>query len=483
MKGTTRISESKMSNRARLIVLVSALLSLAPGRAIAEAGGTCRTIRLNLDYLALTKQKWLAGDETLSLAMNYLISNADIWMERGPYSVMDKDEIPPSGDKHDFLSYGYYWWPNPDTNDGLPWIRRDGYGNPDNNIDYDSLNPMSQAVEALTLAYYFTDHEPYAERAAYLLRTFFLDEATLMNPSCYYANVIPGVSPGGFAVVGFANRLRYVFDGAGILERSPAWTEADKQGLQQWCRDLLEFMETTPQGEAQRDEPSNHGTNYDFLATMLALYADDPNTAREKILSYAQDRMPGQISADGSNPLEMERADNLLYHCYNLRVAFEIAQVGDHLDDVDLWNYETEDGRGLRMALEFLIPYFLEEQEWPYWSGEPFKLTPYRYYRLLRRAALGYDSFRFEGFAQALNYSGSGIDYFNLIYPWFAITPAQGDFEPDGDVDLYDFAVLGSAWRSISGDGNWNPACDIFDPNDNIIDTRDLAVFANNWLY
>jgi len=57
-----------------------------------------------------------------------------------------------------------------------------------------------------------------------------------------------------------------------------------------------------------------------------------------------------------------------------------------------------------------------------------------------------------------------------------------GDFEPDGDVDFADFAVLGSAWRSRYGGGNWNPICDISEPNDNVINESDLDVFTKNWL-
>jgi len=57
-----------------------------------------------------------------------------------------------------------------------------------------------------------------------------------------------------------------------------------------------------------------------------------------------------------------------------------------------------------------------------------------------------------------------------------------GDFEPDCDVDFYDFAVLALAWRSGEGDGNWNPACDISQPKDGSIDYKDLDVLAGNWL-
>src|SRR5262245_35185795 len=60
-----------------------------------------------------------------------LKKNAEISVKRGPYSVVDKKQTPPSGDKHDYLSIARYWWPNPDTPDGLPYVRRDGRTNED----------------------------------------------------------------------------------------------------------------------------------------------------------------------------------------------------------------------------------------------------------------------------------------------------------------------------------------------------------------
>jgi len=57
-----------------------------------------------------------------------------------------------------------------------------------------------------------------------------------------------------------------------------------------------------------------------------------------------------------------------------------------------------------------------------------------------------------------------------------------GDFDGNGREDLADFAVFASAWTSQLGQPNWNPACDISDPEDNIINWSDLAVFAEDWL-
>ena len=57
-----------------------------------------------------------------------------------------------------------------------------------------------------------------------------------------------------------------------------------------------------------------------------------------------------------------------------------------------------------------------------------------------------------------------------------------GDFDANGDVDFFDFAIFALAWRSSPSDDNWNPHCDISDPNDNVIDELDLSVFTYNWL-
>jgi len=57
-----------------------------------------------------------------------------------------------------------------------------------------------------------------------------------------------------------------------------------------------------------------------------------------------------------------------------------------------------------------------------------------------------------------------------------------GDFEPDCDVDFFDFRILADAWLSGLGDGNWCLPCDIAEPNDNIINILDFQIFTSNWL-
>jgi len=71
--------------------------------------------------------------------------------------------------------------------------------------------------------------------------------------------------------------------------------------------------------------------------------------------------------------------------------------------------------------------------------------------------------------------TGTGIEL-------LALGASRGDLYVDGVVDLRDFAVFASAWRSRPSRANWNQHCDISDPNDNVIDEYDLSVFAEDWL-
>jgi hypothetical protein len=82
-----------------------------------------------------------------------------------------------------------YFWPNPKTRDGLPYIRKDGERNPEINkiTDHCSLDQMVAAVETLALAYYFKGDERYAAKAVNLLRAFFLDPSMRTNPNLQFA--------------------------------------------------------------------------------------------------------------------------------------------------------------------------------------------------------------------------------------------------------------------------------------------------------
>src|SRR5438132_4869754 len=65
-------------------------------------------------------------------AVDQLIKSADLAVANNSvYSVTLKAQLPPSGDPHDYMSLARYFWPDPSKPDGLPYIRKDGYSNPE----------------------------------------------------------------------------------------------------------------------------------------------------------------------------------------------------------------------------------------------------------------------------------------------------------------------------------------------------------------
>ncbi len=152
-----------------------------------------RVFLLDGASLLAARRRVYDGDPILAAADQRLLQDAETASAVGPFSVVDKDASPPSGDPHDYLSQAPYWWPDPDIDSGLPWVRRDGEANPDREQhDRQAVAAMFSAVNTLSAAFFFNDHEDFAARAGLLLRTWFLDPQTRMNPHLQYAQGIPG---------------------------------------------------------------------------------------------------------------------------------------------------------------------------------------------------------------------------------------------------------------------------------------------------
>lgn len=383
---------------ARSVLFAVATLMVLPSHAetaVAEEGTLARVFLLDATTLAQTRRRVLAGDSELAPAVAALRRDAEQALEAGPFSVVDKDVLPPSGDKHDYMSVGPFWWPDPDQPDGLPYIRRDGRVNPERD-QYDSrpMSDMNSAVGTLALAYYFTDHEPYAEHAAHLIRTWFLAEATRMNPHLEYGQAIPGRTEGrGIGIIDTAQLARTLIDSVGLLAGSDAWTAEDQRGLEEWFEDYLEWLLESQHGRDEARTRNNHGTWYDVQVAAFGLFVGERELAREVLERAATRRIAAHIQPDGRQPHELARTRSFSYSTMNLRGMFELATLGERVE-VDLWRFETDDGRGIRRALEWLIPFALGEQEWGYeqlGGLDPARLAP-----LLRRAARAYGEPRYE---------------------------------------------------------------------------------------
>lgn len=299
-------------------------------------------------------------------ALVKLRSDAEKAMKAEPLSVMQKEMTPPSGDKHDYMSLARYWWPDPTKPDGLPYIRRDGEVNPEiaKVPDHDNLNRILEATQTLALASYVFDEEKYAAQASKLLRIWFLDPATRMNPNMQFAQATRGRNTGRGSGLIDSRRLSFAVDTVGLLASSPSWSEADQKGMKQWFSDYLNWLRTSKNGRHESQAPNNHGSYYDTQVVSIALFLGDSKLAKS-VLNGEKERISRQIRKDGSQPLELERTRSLWYSTFNIAALFQLAKLGETAG-VDLWNFRTKDGASLQRALDFVTPYLTGAEKWPY---------------------------------------------------------------------------------------------------------------------
>jgi hypothetical protein len=357
-----------------------------------------------------------AGDGQLRKALDRLRAKADTALRTPPLTVVEKPQLPPSGDRHDYLSLAPYWWPDPGKPDGKPYVRKDGRTNPERGrYDAPKLARLGSAAPTLALAYALTGHEPYAEHAARLLRAWFLDPRTRMNSNLNFGQFVPGRNDGRGSGIIETRGLLGVVDAVGLLEGSKSWGERDTAGMRAWFRDYLAWLRTSEVGRAEDRARNNHGSWYDAQVVTYALFVGEDRLAREVLEAAKGRRVARQVEPDGRQPLELTRTRSFGYCVFNLEALTTLADLGDRAG-VDLWRYRTADGRSIRAAVDWLIPYATGARRWPY-----EQITAARADGLLlplRRAAGAYHEPAYERDVGRLIAGGARPDEaFELLHP------------------------------------------------------------------
>jgi len=351
------------------------MVFLSLGEAFAQDAP--QTILMDGEILTATIDRIASSDERLRPALDSLVEKAGEMLNEGPYSVTDKQQLAPSGDKHDYASYARYWWPDPDKADGLPYIRRDGETNPAsqnlNKSDRQRIEAIGIHTETLGLAYYLTGEEKYATKAAELLRVWFLNPETRMNPNLNFAQGKPGHEVGNKSGVLDGRMMTRALEGSLLIANSSAMSDAEREGLKAWAGEYFKWLTTEKIALEEAAALNNHGTFYDAQAMYFALYAGNREGA-EKIAKQAlKKRILSQIKPDGSMPEELARTRPLFYSNYNLHAMFVVAHLAEKVD-VDIWNAE---GGRLRAGLDFIVPYTDPDKRWPHptvKANDPMKM-------------------------------------------------------------------------------------------------------------
>jgi hypothetical protein len=321
---------------------------------------------IDADHLVSVKNKLRKRDQKIVALIDSLKKKADALLNMKPVSVMDKAFLPVSGNKHDYMSQAPYFWYDSSKPDGKPYIRRDGQHNPEIKkiTDRTYIGELESASRILSLAYYFTGNENYAIKAATLLRHWFLNEETRMNPNLEYAQAIPGITNGrGIGIIESRN-LTGIADAAGLLSGSRAWTVSNDKALKKWYAQFLTWMLTSRNGLEERAAKNNHGTWYYVQVIDFALFTRDRKKAKALALE-SKKLLDSQLTAKGNFPLELERTNALGYSSFNTLAWVQVAGLAEQAG-VDLWKFRTSKNVGLQNAIDWLMPFALKEEKWNY---------------------------------------------------------------------------------------------------------------------
>lgn len=304
-----------------------------------------------------------------------LLQAGDQALEAGPFSVMDKNLVAPSGDKHDFLRGPTYAWPNPDTPDGLPYINKDGEAGPAvRSPDYDQarLGAFTSTIKALAWSYFASAEERYAQRAIALLKTWFIDDDTKMNPNLTYSKATPGMQPPYPTGVIATHVWVEMVQGIGVLACSEQWTSEIAGSLKAWFADYLNWLQSSDQGLAELSFDNNRGVWYDAQLIAFALFVGDDALVKKLCEEKPQQRIDQQVAADGTLPRELGRTKGLSYSIMTLQAFSLIGLMAERFGN-NIWTFETSDGRSLRLAIDFISPYLGNSEAWPYQQINPIK--------------------------------------------------------------------------------------------------------------
>lgn len=310
----------------------------------------------------------ITADEVAKIDRTRILEAANRYLREMPVTVTATSSPRSQGGPHEYFSEGDYWWPDPKNPDG-PYIRRDGYSNPQNfNAHREALIRLSLQVPALTAAWMITHRRDYAEHAAMHLRAWFINPKTRMNPSLQYAQAISGVTAGRGTGIIDTLHLIEVVRAAMHLEHSGALAASDMESIRSWFTQYLDWMQSSKNGHEEEIAENNHGTCWVAQAAAFAAF-----TRNQQALALCRERfrnnlLPVQLAADGSFPLELARSKPYSYSLFNLDVMAIICQIASIPNGAqdDLWEFKSPNGNSFKNAVDFMFPFIQDKKRWPY---------------------------------------------------------------------------------------------------------------------
>lgn len=292
-----------------------------------------------------------------------LRAEAERRVREGPWTVTSDHPTGIAIDPNDYYSEAPYWWPDP-ANPSGPYIRKDGVTNPNRFMAHkNALNAMTDAVFTLGAAAYLLDEPRYAQRAARVIRVWFLDPKTRMTPNLENAQAVRGSNAGRGAGIIDGRVFIRAIQGMQFLAYTGQWNSKEQAAVRKWFEDYLHWLTRSDNGVDEKRSGNNHASWWTAQVAAVSSFVENRAEMNAAFNYYRDQIFPSQIRRDGSAPREEARTRSLWYSAFNLEAFVTICRIAQ-LQGVDLWSLRARNGAAISTVIDYLEPYLSDPRKW-----------------------------------------------------------------------------------------------------------------------
>ncbi|MEO6817530.1 MAG: alginate lyase family protein [Edaphobacter sp.] len=320
---------------------------------------------------ALTAEPSTARPDVAAIDHDRILKAAQEYLVKTPTPLTTIPSKRSPGTPHEFYSEAEDYWPDP-TKPGGMYLQRNGSANPAAFTAHrDALLDLSIWVPALAAAYVLTKEESYAKAAVQHLRAWFVHPATSMTPSLLYAGVVLAAKISRFEGILETVHLAEVAQAIPFLLNAEAFTKNDADGVTKWFGAYFDWLSNSQLAGLARDQKDHHGSSWllqttAFMRLRLALLPNADDTPLGELRHrYKSVTIRAQITADGTFPHELATPNPYRLSLFNLDMLAAICLLLSTPFD-SVWEYDLQDGPGMRAVIARHFPYIKDKGAWPY---------------------------------------------------------------------------------------------------------------------
>ena len=138
----------------------------------------------------------------------------------------------------------------------------------------------------------------------------------------------------------------------------------NETAFRDWFSQYTTWMTTHKYGIDERDARNNHGTCWVMQVAEFARYV-----GRDDLLAFCRDRyrtvlVPNQIAAGRQLSRRRCGAPSRMAITCSIWTAWPWCARSSRRRRENLWTFTTPDGRGIRKAFEFMVPFIADKKKW-----------------------------------------------------------------------------------------------------------------------